>query len=155
MKGVIVYDSKYGNTKIIAEELREGLSGSGHEVDLVQAKKSFKLGAGDYEFIVLGAPTHIGRTSRNSRNFLKKLPEDEWSGKRFAVFDTFLKSFSDKSPIETNAAEQIDAAFNYLGLVRLVKPSEFEVLGTRGPLAEGELDKAKIFASSINIALKK
>lgn len=155
MKGVVVFDSKYGNTENIAEEIKNVLVKAGHDVDLLTVKKSFGLEAGYYEFIVLGAPTHIGRTSRNSRKFLKKMPEDEWAGKRFAAFDTVMKSFSEKSPIETNAAEQIDAAFNYLRLSRIVKPMEFEVVGTKGPLAGGELEKARKFAASINSALKK
>ena len=155
MNGVVVFDSKYGNTKSVAEEIREVLVEAGHNVDLLAARKSFNIEAGDYEFIVLGAPTQVGRTSRNSRNFLKKLPEEQWSGKLFAAFDTVMPALSEKSPIETNAAEQIDAAFKYLGLVQLVKPVEFKVDGIKGPLSNGELKRMKKFASSIVSALKK
>ena len=56
-KGIIVYDTSYGNTKKIAETIAETLKESGKEVDLFHVKDVKKLSAKDYNFLVLGSPT--------------------------------------------------------------------------------------------------
>jgi flavodoxin len=42
MKGIVVYDSSYGNTKKIAEAISETLKDSGIEVDAFYVKKEVK-----------------------------------------------------------------------------------------------------------------
>ena len=43
MKGIVVYDTSYGNTKRIAETIAETLKESGIEVDLFYVKDVKKL----------------------------------------------------------------------------------------------------------------
>ena len=59
MKGLIVYDSTYGNTKKIAETIAETLEESGLEVDIFHVKKVKKLDPIDYNFIVIGSPDQV------------------------------------------------------------------------------------------------
>jgi flavodoxin len=39
MKGIVIYDSSYGNTRKIAETIAETLKESGMELDLFSVKK--------------------------------------------------------------------------------------------------------------------
>ena len=88
MKGIVVYDTSYGNTKKIAETIAETLKESGIEVDLFDVKDVKKLSAKDYDFLVLGSPTKFGTMSLTIRFFLGKVKNEEWMNKPFAAFDT-------------------------------------------------------------------
>ena len=63
MKGIVVYDTSYGNTKTIAETISETLKESGIEVDAFYVKDVKKLTARDYNFLVLGSPTRFDTMS--------------------------------------------------------------------------------------------
>jgi len=69
MKGIVVYDTSYGNTKKIAETIAETLKESGIEVDLFDVKDVKKLSAKDCNFLVLGSPTRFGTLSLQSEVF--------------------------------------------------------------------------------------
>ena len=87
-KGIIVYDTSYGNTKKIAETIAETLKESGIEVDLFDVKNVKKLSGKDYSFLVLGSPTKFGTMSLTIRFFLGKVKKEEWTNKPFTAFDT-------------------------------------------------------------------
>src|SRR4030065_2989218 len=88
MKGIVVYDTSYGNTKKIAETIAETLKESGIEVDLFHVKDVKKLIAKDYNFLVFGSPTKFGTMSLAIRFFLGKVKSQEWMNKPFVAFDT-------------------------------------------------------------------
>jgi menaquinone-dependent protoporphyrinogen IX oxidase len=88
MKGIVVYDTSYGNTKKIAETIAETLKESGVEVDLFDVKDVKKSIARDYDFLVLGSPTRFGTMSFAIKGFLGKVKTEEWISKPFAAFDT-------------------------------------------------------------------
>jgi menaquinone-dependent protoporphyrinogen IX oxidase len=88
MKGIVVYDTSYGNTKKIAEAITETLKDSGIEVDLFDVKDVKKLSAKDYNFLVLGSPTKFGTMSLAIRFFLGRVKSEEWMNKPFTAFDT-------------------------------------------------------------------
>jgi len=69
MKGIVVYDTSYGNTKKIAETITETLKESGIEVDLFDVENVKKLSGKDYSFLVLGSPTKFGTMSLTIRFF--------------------------------------------------------------------------------------
>ena len=77
MKGMVVYDSSYGNTKKIAETIAETLKESGIEIDLFYVKDVKKLSAKNYDFLVLGSPTKFGTMSFTFKRFLGKVKGEE------------------------------------------------------------------------------
>src|SRR5512137_2472724 len=87
MKGIVVYDTSHGNTRTIAETIAETLKESAIEVDLFHVKDA-RLGAGDYDFLVVGSPTRFGTMSFSVKSFLGKVESEEWANKPFAAFDT-------------------------------------------------------------------
>ena len=88
MKGIVVFDTSYGNTKTIAEAISETLKESGIEVDAFYVKDVKKLSAKDHNFLVLGSPTKFGTMSFTVKGFLGKVKNKEWINRPFAAFDT-------------------------------------------------------------------
>src|SRR5512136_52122 len=88
MKGVVIHDTAYGNTRRIAETIAETLKESGIEVDAFYVKDVKKLSAKDYDFLVLGSPTKFGTMSFVVKGFLGKVKSQEWMNKPFADLDT-------------------------------------------------------------------
>lgn len=75
MKIAILYDSKYGNTKQVAEFLVEKMQASGYEVRLFRttASKPADLLAFQPEAILVGGPTHMHKPARTLSQYIKKL----------------------------------------------------------------------------------
>jgi len=152
MKGIIVYDTSYGNTKTIAETITETLKGSGIEVDLFDVKDVKKLSAKDYNFLVLGSPTRFGTMSFAIRGFLGKVKSEEWMNKPFTAFDTENPENLEKK--EWSAAEKIAAKLTDKKMNQLLPVLKALVLGQKGPLKEGEIERTKEYARELAIKLK-
>jgi menaquinone-dependent protoporphyrinogen IX oxidase len=116
-----------------------------------------KLRAKDYDFLVLGSPTRFGTMSFAVRGFLGKVKTEEWMNKPFAAFDTenpenIEKACAEKkkwSAVEKIAAKLIDKKMN-----QLLPVLKALVLGQKGPLKEGEIDRTKDYARELAIKLK-
>ena len=157
MKGIVVYDTSYGNTKKIAETVAETLRESGMEVDLFHVKDVKKLSAKDYNFLILGSPTKFGTMSLAIRFFLGKVKSEEWMNKPFAAFDTENPENIEKARAENkewSAAEKISEKLRDKKMNLLLPVLKAAVLGQKGPLVEGEIDRTKEYARELVIKLK-
>ncbi len=90
VKVFVVYDTKYGNTKLAGETIVEGI----REVEGIETSigyvKEIEIGKlADYDAIVLGAPNHMGRPSRTMKKFVDRLAELDLKAKNVAVFGTY------------------------------------------------------------------
>jgi hypothetical protein len=65
MKAVVVYESMYGNTHLIADAIGRGLAGSG-EVVVVPVAEAPPALVTDADLLVVGGPTHVHGMSRPS-----------------------------------------------------------------------------------------
>ena len=157
MKGLVAYDSYYGNGARVATVIADELEEAGHEVRLValhdERVKPRDLAA-ETEFVVLGGPTRMKHMSRRARSFANKLGYASWGGKPALVYDTY-------GPLDPDPAKNKDSAWLYPGGVAelrkilefhglFVVPEELRCLveGMKGPLAEGALDEARAVAHS-------
>ena len=157
MKGIVVYDTSYGNTKKIAETIAETLKESRIEVDLFDVEDVKKLSAKDYDFLVLGSPTRFGTMSFAIRRFLGKVKSEEWMNKPFAAFDTENPENIEKARAEKkewSAAEKIAVKLRDKKMNQLLPVMKALVLGQKGPLKEGEIDRTKDYARELAIKLK-
>jgi len=152
MKGIVVYDTSYGNTKKIAETIAETLKESGIEVDFFDVKDLKKLSAKDYNFLVLGSPTRFGTMSFAIRGFLGKVKSEEWMNKSFAAFDTENPENIEKK--EGSAAEKIAAKLRDKKMNQLLPVLKAVVFGTKGPLKEGEIERTREYARTLATKLK-
>ena len=157
MKGIIVYDTSYGNTKKIAETIVETLKESGIEVDLFYVKDVKKLSAKNYDFFVLGSPTKFGTMSFTVKFFLGKVKSEEWMNKPFAVFDTENPENIERARLENkewSAAEKIAEKLREKKMNQLLPVLKTLVFGQKGPLKEGEIERTKGYAKELAIKLK-
>ncbi len=157
MKGIVVYDTSYGNTKKIAETIAETLRDSGTEVDLFYVKDLKKLSAKDYDFFVLGSPTKFGTMSFAVKFFLGKVKSEEWMNKPFAAFDTENPENVERARLENkewSAAEKIAEKLREKKMNQLLPVLKALVLGQKGPLVEGEIERTKDYAMQLVMKLK-
>jgi len=152
MKGVVVYDTSYGNTKKVAETITETLKESGIEVDLSDVKDVKKLNAKDYNFLVLGSPTKFGTMSFAIRGFFGKVKSEEWMNKPFAAFDTENPENVEKK--QGSAAEKIAEKLMEKKMNQLAPVLKALVHEMKGPLLEGEVERTKEYAKGLAAKLK-
>jgi len=158
MKGIVVYDTSYGNTRKIAETIAETLKESGIEVDAFYVKDVKKLSAKDHDFLVLGSPTKFGTMSFTVKGFLGKVKSKEWMNKPFGAFDTENPENIERARIENknwSAAEKIAEKLREKKMNQLLPVLKAVVLGWKGPLQEGEIERTKEYARELAARLKK
>ena len=151
IKGIVVYDSSHGNTRTIAETISETLKESEIEVDAFYVKDVKKLSAKDYNFLVLGSPTKFGTMSFTVKGFLGKVKSEEWRNKPFAAFDTENPENIERK--EGSAAEKIAEKLREKQMNQLLPVLKAVVLGWKGPLQEGEIERAKEYGRRLAIEL--
>ena len=146
MRTVIVYDTKYGNTKQVAERIAEGLKeADGMETNLEYVKDVDTMRLSDYDAILIGAPVHMGAPSRTISKFIDNMAKLDLKEKRGAVFDTYLKTDYEKGvkPMESRINQKVP------GLKLVVPGLSVQVAGMSGPITEGELPKCTEFGKRI------
>ncbi len=65
VKVFVVYDTKWGNTKLVAEKIVEGMKEvEGIETAISDVEEVDLEKVADYDAILIGSPNHWGRTCR-------------------------------------------------------------------------------------------
>jgi len=154
MRSLVIYESWFGNTRQIAQQVAVALEVEG-EVEVLSVDDPLPS-LEDVDLLVVGAPTHVhglsGKRSREAaldqggrgqvgigvRDFIHGLPNGA-RGPRVAAFDTR----ADK-PIWLvgSAARGIARRLREHGYMLAAEPESFFVQGTPGPLEAGELERA-------------
>jgi hypothetical protein len=158
----VVYESMFGNTREVAQAVADGLRGPA-DVELHEVGHAPPV-PDDLGLLVVGGPTHAFGLSRPStredaarksghptesravglREWLDALPQPlglPW----FAAFDTKVNH----PHLPGSAAHKAAKRLVRLGLRRAADPETFWVLGTEGPLAAGELDRARVWGRQL------
>jgi flavodoxin len=152
VKVIVVYESKYGNTKRVAETIMEGIREvQGAETVLNELKEVDLNKIAEYDVILIGSPNHYGGPTKSVSEFIDKLGKLNLDGRHFAVFDTYLgKGFFEK------AAKKMEKRINEKvpGLKQTGPMLSIAVQGSKGPIVEGELPKSKDFGKKIATQLK-
>ena len=144
MKTLVVYDSLYGNTEQIAKAIGDAVGGEVTVSSVGEAKPS-ELSTSELLFV--GSPTHGGRASPAMREFLDKVQALALEGTNVAAFDTRLSTRW--VGIFGFAAGRIAKSLEKRGGTLVLSPEAFYVKGTKGPLKEGELERAAAWAKEI------
>jgi len=146
MKALIVYDSVYGNTEKIARAVAEAITPAG-EVKVLQTGEANPSELESLDLLIVGSPTHGGRPTPAVQDFLNKVTQQSLKGIKVAAFDT--RATSKFAKIFGNAAGRIAGHLTKKGGVLIASPEGFFVTGTKGPLKEGELERAAAWAKRI------
>ena len=139
MHALVVYDSKFGNTKIIADTVGEVIGGQ-----VVSVSNFSPELLSNVDILVVGSPIHGWHASEAASSFLAHLEKSELKGKFVAAFDTgFQSSFSG------NAAAKIMKTLKKAGGVPLISTHKFIVEHSEGPLGPNEIENAKEWAHEL------
>ena len=145
MKTLVVYDSLYGNTEIIARAIGDALPGEVQVLRVEQAK------TGDLEsvdLLVIGSPTHGSEATEKAQGLMTRIGPPAREGTRAATFDTrltwgFLRRYG-------YAADKLAKALKDKGWTIVGGEGGFFVRGLKkGPLKKGEVEKATAWAKGL------
>ena len=146
MKALIVYDSVYGNTEKIARAIAEAITPS-NEVKILRAGEANPLELVSIDLLIVGSPTHAGRPMPATQDLLNKVPKLSLQGINVAAFDTRIPT--KLVGVFGYAAGRIAGNLKRKGGTLIAPPEGFFVTGSKGPLKEGELDRAAGWAKGI------
>jgi hypothetical protein len=152
MDAVIIYESAWGNTKVIAEAVAKGLADSldvGMVLDVSSAPPADTVTA---DLLVVGAPTHAFGLSRpqTREEAARRGGQPGNTGLRewinaagdvhlpVAVFDTHVRRPNLPGAASKKAAKLLRSH----GATLLAKPESFYVDGYEGPVLPGEIRRA-------------
>ena len=142
MKILIIYDTKYGNTKKVAELIGEGLKTVEESIITIENVKEVDLNKDlTYNLILIGSPNHIGSYTKNVKKFIKNLPNASLKSKSFAVFDTYMGKDFEK------AVKKMEKQITQLmpNLNKVNPGLSIKVGGMKGPIIDEDLPKCKEF----------
>ncbi|MFH2109795.1 MAG: flavodoxin family protein [Candidatus Bathyarchaeota archaeon] len=139
----------YGNTEKIAKAIGEGVAG---DVEVLRSDEADFSKLEAFDLVIVGSPTHGGRPTPAMRDFLSRAPEPMFKGTKVAAFDT--RGANKLVGVFGYAGERIGNSLKGKGGRLVVSPEGFYVKGTKGPLKEGELERAAGWGKGIVNGLK-
>lgn len=157
-RALVVYETMFANTEAVAKAIAAGLGQEGYDATAVDVQLVDLVSPMDVDLLVIGAPTHAFSISRSAtredavrqgasparaaggvREWLATLPtEQHGQGPAVAAFDTRIA----KARRLPAAAGRISRAARRAGLRIVVRPEGFLVEDTKGPLRDGETERA-------------
>lgn len=152
MNTLVVYFSKFGNTEMVAETIKETLESAGPSrmLDCEQ------LAASDFDgidLVVMGTPTHNMNLPKAVKPVFERLPKKVLKRIPVAAFDTSYKMSWWLN--QFTAAKRLSRKLRKLGGVRVVPPETFHVTGREGPLYDGEIQRSREWAQTILARLER
>jgi hypothetical protein len=161
MRAVVVYESSYGNTHLVADAIAQGL-GTEFETTVVSVAAAERKLIEGAELLVVGGPTHVHGLSRSSTRKAAieagdrdRIPLDpdadelglrDWFGTlgdsamAAAAFDTRMDS---APPLITGrASKEISRRLRKHGFHEVIEPESF-LVNKHNKLDGGELERAR------------
>ena len=155
MRILVVYDSMYGNTARVAEAVADALQPEG-EVRLLPVAEATPAALAEARLLIVGSPTQRFRPLPTVSALLGGLPAGSLVDVRVAAFDTRLVIADVHNAVlsffvrvlgpSAYAARRIERALVRAGGRPAVPSEGFLVVGTEGPLKQGELERAARWA---------
>jgi hypothetical protein len=161
MRTWIVYESMFGNTKVIAEAIASGM---GDTVDVMPVSEAPDVVPPSVSLVVAGGPTHafgMSRASTREDAIGKGASADSGAGAglrewldavtmepstRFATFDTKIGKMRHLPGAASRSAARV---MRRAGHQSVAKPVSFYVRDIDGPLLDGETDRARDWGSAL------
>lgn len=158
MHALVVYESMFGNTQLIAKAVAGGLS-SGMDTEIVEVGAAPTVIDDDVDVLVVGGPTQAFGLSRpRTRQTAAEqagpglmstgIGLREWldaveRGSESVAAAAFDTRFDKPHWLVGSAARGVEKCLRRLGF-RVIAPSQsFFVTGTPGPLLDGEAERAR------------
>jgi len=146
MKALIVYDSVYGNTEKIARAVAEAITPA-YEVKVLGVGEANPSELASADLLIVGSPTHAGRPTPAVQDLLNKVPKLSLQGINVAAFDTRITTKLVR--VFGYAAGRIARNLKGKGGTLIASPEGFFVTASKGPLKEGELERAAVWVKGM------
>jgi hypothetical protein len=166
MKALVIYESMWGNTELVARAIGEGLAESG-EVQVAEVDDPAARVHADTSLLVIGGPTHAFSMSRPStredaskqgatqggqqtgiREWLEALLLEP--SVTVATFDTKVEH---ARRLPGSAGKSAARVARRRGFRLISRSVSFYVRDSSGPLLKGELERAKTWGRELAAAL--
>lgn len=141
---LIVFESVYRNTEKIVKAIGGAITG---EVEVLRVDEANPSESKTIDLLIVGSPTQRDRPTPPIVDFLKKAPKHSLQGINVAAFDTRIST--KLVGVFGYAAGRIAANLKGKGGTIIASPEGFFVKGTKGPLKEGQLERAAAWAKGI------
>jgi len=172
MQVCLVFESMFGNTRDIAEAVAAGLQQSRPDATITLVNVLHAPTDPAADLLIVGGPTHAFSMSRPDtraerdkhattdevRTAIASLPDAdagpgirEWLDTLATATGTPVATFDTRAsyPIPKRAAKAMAKKLTGLGYRMALPPQGFVVTGVTGPLAEGELDRARAWGAEL------
>jgi flavodoxin len=153
--GIVIFDSRYGNTEKIARSFETGLKQAGIDTICINAKELRLESLNQFDLIAIGAPTEKITASKSIKEFLEKLKDSntDFSGKFGFAFDTRFPLL-----LSGSAAKFIENKLKHLGLEIITPHSSAIVVSHKEAqggvkLKEGEEERFEQIGVQVGTAL--
>ena len=172
MRAIVVYESMFGNTRRVAEEITDALRGV-MEVQLLRADTVRDVDLEGTDLVVVGAPTHAWGmprpgTRKGTPNYVRKPGSDlvlepdadsrpgvrEWLetfGDARVLGAAFDTRFSGPAALTGRASTGIVKSLTGHGLIMVVTPASF-LVDRKNHLRAGEVDRARAWGLQLGSA---
>jgi flavorubredoxin len=149
VESLVVYDSKFGNTRKLAEAIADGLRRAS-SVRLVDLDKAPATDLGKVDLLIVGGPTQVHGMTTRIRQFMDLLETRPASGMVAATFDTRLRM---PAALSGSAAIQVARKLRQAGIRVFVRPQSFFVSRGVPELEQGEVERAAEWAKDLAVGL--
>ncbi len=150
-KVIVIYESKYGNTRQVAKEIIAGIKETAAiEVILSEVRQVNFDDIIAADAILIGSPNHFGKATKIIRIFIDELGKINLNRVPVTVFDTCFSRECGKAVknMEKQITEKVPS-------LKLVTPGlSIKVKGIKGPVLEEELPRCKEFGAKIGAMVK-
>jgi flavodoxin len=142
MKVLIVYASWFGHNRAIARLIAAELAQRGLGVTCTPASRVSRFNLAEYDLLVLGTYTHVGRASRRLRALCAAIPQRRLDHLAVALFGTQISQTQQASG--SSGVDELEACLLGRGCEPALAPLHIE-LPVRGAVSfRAEFDAASL-----------
>ena len=134
-QAVVIYDSKFGNTKNVAMKITVLLKNQGIMTSCSSISDVDVEQLADVDILAIGGPTHSFGMSKPMAEFMNHLKGVNLQGKMVFAFDTRFESF-----LSGSAAKRIETMLKSLG-ARIIAPRYSAFVSTKGVLKQDRIEE--------------
>lgn len=129
---MVLYDSNFGNTKIVAEEIAKNFADDVKVISVKQFEVPYLNGV---DLLIVGSPINSWKPTKAVLVLLNSLKDKITTGLKFTTFDTRYKLFSG------DAKNKMANILTSMGAELIAEPQAFYISNKKGPMLDGELLK--------------